>query len=974
MIKRLYILLILLAGCLANSVADVNVTVVACQYWVDDDFDNRVTIDTTATEITIDNVQLDPLNLSNGLHTLYFRSKNSEGLWGGISMVRFCFYDAAVKDDDAPALPIDRFRYMVGNGGNARTVEFEPSYHVDNEYVLPLSSVNTMPVKANEIRIDSILVDQPKAIYYRDITFNVASQYRNTSGNWSNPAICQGSFSKRFEQDYAELGMNSSLNFTKPSSEDMKVLRFDISAQEEYSIQADAPCQMIIYQAFPSEDLDYYPLSIIHTVNSGQALDSYRMTLSEGIYFCVLFDAQKTLSYPSPNITLSLKTICRKPILIRDGNEMTITSETEGAQIYYTVDGSTPTEKSIPYNGKFQLPHNGWLKAVTVKEGYGKSYIDSLYIDGIKAAEATASLSEGVLTLTSDIENASIYYHIGDDLLSQGLAPDILYTEPIVLQNNNNVYYMVKAPLFDNSEISIYTPQYFKCKDVTYEYDGRKISMVTDDGADVYYTTDGSDPLTSKTVRQVLSNSAVLLDDTCVVKAYAKGGVNNFAPSANVTTYKVPVYYNGANVNISVAGHLSEAFKWCEVEGEKVTLLHVCGTINDADLAYIRTMKDLDGLELNEAEIEGKTLPDEAFAGLNPLYFISPLDLTSVGKNILKDCPRLGGLQWNASIALPDDVCGDTEYANLIVFVDKEELINASRFKNVVVDGQSLNEIVLVDDAPNASFFATRQFRTPRISYTRNFTMETLLTGECQGWEAICLPFDPNKIVHERNGELVPFAYYYDGLSRKPFWLCNFDLYYGFSDAGAMGSCHPQIICMPNNPEYADEYILGGNVTFYSEDVIVPITSSYGFGKNDYRFVNNWENKPKSEYISVLNTNQEYNGYRPGSVFVPGLRDAKVFEPYLEYVPQKMAQMRGPLVPIDSNPTGIETLPARLTERDVYSENGILYINSSIDGKYSLHDISGKLIKILDVHSGVNEFRGIAKGIYMVKKVKVVIR
>ena len=138
--------------------------------------------------------------------------------------------------------------------------------------------------------------------------------------------------------------------------------------------------------------------------------------------------------------------------------------------------------------------------------------------------------------------------------------------------------------------------------------------------------------------------------------------------------------------------------------------------------------------------------------------------------------------------------------------------------------------------------------------------------------------------------------------------------------------------------------------------------------------MNNWENKPKSEYISVLNTNQEYNGYRPGSVFVPGLRDVKVFEPYLEYVPQNKAQMRAPLVPIDTNTTGIETLPEQLTERDVYSEDGILYINSGTDGQYSLYDISGKLIKVLDVHTGVNEFRGIAKGIYMVKNVKVVIR
>ena len=973
MIKRLYILFIFLAGCVAYSVADDNISVVACQYWVDDDFDNRVTIDTTATNITIDNVHLAPLNLSNGLHTLYFRAKNSEGVWGSISYVRFCLYDAAVKDAGVSDAPLDRFRYMVGNGGTAKTVELEPSTRVENEYVLPLPSVNTMPVKADEIRIDSILVDQPKAIYYRDVTFYVASQYRNTSGEWSNPATISGSFSKRFEQDYAEIPINGSLNFTKPSMEDLKVLRFDISAQEEYSIQADAPCQMIIYMAYPTEELDYYPLSKIYTVDSEQALDSYRMTLYEGMYFCALFDAQKNLANPSSDITLTLKTICRRPEFNRVGNEMTITTATEDAQIYYTVDGSTPTEKSTLYQGKFQLPHNGWLKAVVAKAGFGKSYIDSTYIYGIKAAEATASFSDGVLTLTSDIPDASIYYHIGDDLLAQGLEPDILYTEPIELKDNTIVYYMVKSPLFDNSDLSSYTPQYFKCKDVTFEYDGRSISMLTDDGTDVYFTIDGSDPLTSETVQSVLANSPVLLTDTCVVKAYARGGANNLAPSVNVTTYKVPVHYNGAYVHISVPGHLGEAFKWCEEEGEKVTLLHVCGTINEADIAYIKTMKDLDGLELNEAEIEGKTLPDEAFAGVNPLYFISPFDLTAVGKNILKDCPRLGGLQWNASIALPDDVCGDTEYANLIVFVEKEDLINASRFKNVVVNGVALNEIELVDDAPNASFFATRQFRVSKISYTRNFTMETLLTGECQGWEAICLPFNPVKIVHEKNGELVPF-WNYNGTSdvRKPFWLCYFTST-GFSDAWSMGN-QPQIICMPNNPAYADEYILSGNVTFYSENVYVPSTSIGKARKNNYQFVNNWENKPKSEYISVLNTNQEYNGYRPGSVFVPGLRDAKVFEPYLEYVPQNKAQMRAPLVPIDTNTTGIETLPERLTERDVYSEDGILYINSGTDGKYSLYDISGKLIKVLDVHTGVNEFRGIAKGVYMVKKIKVVIR
>lgn len=59
-----------------------------------------------------------------------------------------------------------------------------------------------------------------------------------------------------------------------------------------------------------------------------------------------------------------------------------ILCDTEGADIYYTTDGSTPTAESQPYTGKVQVPAmtNGaatTIKAIAVKEGLNDSAIGS---------------------------------------------------------------------------------------------------------------------------------------------------------------------------------------------------------------------------------------------------------------------------------------------------------------------------------------------------------------------------------------------------------------------------------------------------------------------------------------------------------------------------------------------------------------------------------------------------------------------
>ncbi len=55
--------------------------------------------------------------------------------------------------------------------------------------------------------------------------------------------------------------------------------------------------------------------------------------------------------------------------------EITITTATEGASIYYTLDGSTPSAASTAYTAPFTLSQSCFVKAIAVKEGMQDSEV-----------------------------------------------------------------------------------------------------------------------------------------------------------------------------------------------------------------------------------------------------------------------------------------------------------------------------------------------------------------------------------------------------------------------------------------------------------------------------------------------------------------------------------------------------------------------------------------------------------------------
>lgn len=55
---------------------------------------------------------------------------------------------------------------------------------------------------------------------------------------------------------------------------------------------------------------------------------------------------------------------------VEKGTAVTLSTVTEGATIYYTLDGSNPTTQSIRYNERIILNENSVIKAIAVKEGF----------------------------------------------------------------------------------------------------------------------------------------------------------------------------------------------------------------------------------------------------------------------------------------------------------------------------------------------------------------------------------------------------------------------------------------------------------------------------------------------------------------------------------------------------------------------------------------------------------------------------
>ena len=558
------------------------------------------------------------------------------------------------------------------------------------------------------------------------------------------------------------------------------------------------------------------------------------------------------------------------PQFKRNGNLITITTttETEGTTIYYTVDGSDPTAESAVYSEPVQMVENCTLKAVALNEKLFTSEISSFNIDWFKVETPVLAISGNTLTMSCATPGAVIYYEY-DDVPTLKSA---VYNGPITLVDNRSVFAIAVKMNFNDSEMAGANPDIFVCTEPTFAYNGRYLQVETGEGMTIHYTTDGSKPTEDSEVY----TGQIEIEDVCTVRAIATRKDFRDSPESS---YTVTYVYTGEGASQSEAGHLEDMFQWIGTT-ENVENLPVSGKVNADDLKFIRGIKSLRHLDMTEATYEGTALPDEAFAGMDLISFQSPKQLNSVGEHLFRGCNKLAAIVWNANIAIPESVTDDVKSnANFLLYVNSRIHVPSSYTGNVISGGQATS--ITLSDAGSGNFCCPQRFYTQRISYTHTYSQKTESGVTC-GWETLALPFDVQSITHERRGSLAPFSAQEDYSLYKPFWLYELEET-GFSDATEIKAYTPYIISMPNNPKYADDFILAGKVTFSAADTYIEADTAMVTMKGSVRFAPAMQRQEKSSSVLAINLEDcEVDGvfYRSGSAFLPNLRTVNPFEAY----------------------------------------------------------------------------------------------
>ena len=231
-------------------------------------------------------------------------------------------------------------------------------------------------------------------------------------------------------------------------------------------------------------------------------------------------------------------------------NTVSIACDTDGATIYYTTNGATPTTNSTKYTGAFTLSSNATVKAIAVKTGWNNSSVASASFTYTVETVATPTITpnggelkygNNTVTIACATDGATIYY------TTNGANPttsSTKYTGAFTLTSNATVKAIAVKTGWNNSSVASasFTYTVETVANPVIAPNGGEIEAGTTisiscatSGATIYYSTNGAEPTT-------VYSAPFALNEAATVKAVAKKtGWNNSATAQASFTIKQEV-------------------------------------------------------------------------------------------------------------------------------------------------------------------------------------------------------------------------------------------------------------------------------------------------------------------------------------------------------------------------------------------------------------------------------------------------
>lgn len=289
----------------------------------------------------------------------------------------------------------------------------------------------------------------------------------------------------------------------------------------------------------------------------------------------------------------------------RDNHKVTITTTTDGATIYYTVDGSDPTEESNVYNATtgLVLTTNCTLKAMTAKKDMLHSTISSstysnwFTCPNVKIEQVVVGGSPRMrLSLADstsiDVSGIQIYYAINDWWSYQDgwvSYAQVYNSEPVYVNSGSTIYAVAIKDGFGMSERTSKTMDYSgfkKCATPYIELDNEKktITITTnEENGKIYYTIDGSVPSTES----ILYIAPFTSETNCEIKAITARDaetvdeVTTFYANSDVASQSLDDWFRVSNVIFQpILGDAEGEYKMALLAEEGATIYY---GINNSD-------------------------------------------------------------------------------------------------------------------------------------------------------------------------------------------------------------------------------------------------------------------------------------------------------------------------------------------------------------------------------------------------------
>lgn len=148
--------------------------------------------------------------------------------------------------------------------------------------------------------------------------------------------------------------------------------------------------------------------------------------------------------------------------------DVTLACETDGTTIYYTLDGTDPTDASTAYTEAIHITETTTVKAIAIKNGASSEIVSATYTISNIETVATPVIAPDAgnyndpqqITITCATDEAIIYYTTDG---TDPTAESTLYTEPFTLSASATVKAVAVKEGYNNSDIAsaVYTMPVF---------------------------------------------------------------------------------------------------------------------------------------------------------------------------------------------------------------------------------------------------------------------------------------------------------------------------------------------------------------------------------------------------------------------------------------------------------------------------------------------------------------------------------